>query len=329
MLKIILFFFINFYLSNFSFSNINKFSFKTRECEEKIWEKIQELGALKKKENELLTSEKYRNVFCYLLKQKRSFLGLKTLFSVNSRQYVHFSLLLKNLVPKFEKDLKDLNWYLEKIKKNQEDIKKILAEIKKTSKAKEGLLAEVRKLLEIKNAKRQIIENSNFHKHPFLKRGVYENEEEMVLSAIRFLSSYPKKPQTFTPFKMNFPVVGELVQKCHGAICPYSFENNLTISLKSYSEFQVYAPIEGRVVYVGFLPKKGYVVILRHSHFFLALIGLGAVFCQEGDTIIKAEPLGRMPNYEFPILFFKLYSPSGEQLDPFVYLNVNIKDVFS
>ena len=60
---------------------------------------------------------------------------------------------------------------------------------------------------------------------------------------------------------------------------------------------QVTAPAEGEVEYVGPLDSYGQVVVLSIGHDYRVVVtGIGRIYVQQGQTVGRHEPLGRMPN---------------------------------
>ncbi|HTN40070.1 MAG TPA: peptidoglycan DD-metalloendopeptidase family protein [Asticcacaulis sp.] len=60
---------------------------------------------------------------------------------------------------------------------------------------------------------------------------------------------------------------------------------------------QVTAPAEGEVEYAGPLDSYGQVVVLNIGHEYrLVMTGIGRVYVEQGQTVGRHEPLGRMPN---------------------------------
>jgi len=60
---------------------------------------------------------------------------------------------------------------------------------------------------------------------------------------------------------------------------------------------QVTAPAEGEVEYAGPLDSYGQVVVLSIGHDYRVVVtGIGRIYVQQGQTVGRHEPLGRMPN---------------------------------
>ena len=102
-------------------------------------------------------------------------------------------------------------------------------------------------------------------------------------------------------------------------------EQDLSICFETGPNAQVISPIGGSVVFAGFIPSFGQVVILKQDDFFCVMTGLGAIHCFLGDTLLPAEPIGRMPSEGESVKHFKLHMElhkGGQHLDPRPYLNI-------
>ena len=101
-------------------------------------------------------------------------------------------------------------------------------------------------------------------------------------------------------------------------------QQDLSLSFETYANAHVISPIKGSIVFTGFLPSFGQVVILKQDDFFCVMTGLGAVHCFLGDTLLQGEPIGRMPPADKSIRTFKLrmeLHKGGQHLDPRPYLS--------
>ncbi|MES2608408.1 MAG: hypothetical protein V4544_06745 [Pseudomonadota bacterium] len=101
-------------------------------------------------------------------------------------------------------------------------------------------------------------------------------------------------------------------------------QQDLSLSFETYANAHVISPIKGSIVFTGFLPSFGQVVILKQDDFFCVMTGLGAVHCFLGDTLLPGEPIGRMPPADKSIRTFKLrmeLHKGGQHLDPRPYLS--------
>ncbi len=114
------------------------------------------------------------------------------------------------------------------------------------------------------------------------------------------------------------PVNGRLKATIQRAEAP-----DLTVQYEVASNAQVMCPLEASVVFVGFVPDFGQVVILKQDDFFCVMTGLGVVNCFLGDTLLPGEPIGRMPHKSDTAtphcLRIELHK-GGQHLDPRPYI---------
>jgi septal ring factor EnvC (AmiA/AmiB activator) len=71
-------------------------------------------------------------------------------------------------------------------------------------------------------------------------------------------------------------------------------EGDLSIVFDTHHGAQVVSPWAATVVFTGFVPAHGQIIILKQDDFFLVMSGLGTVHCFLGDGLLPGEPIGRM-----------------------------------
>ncbi len=101
-------------------------------------------------------------------------------------------------------------------------------------------------------------------------------------------------------------------------------QQDLSLNFSAHPNAQVISPLSARVVFTGFIPTFGQVVILKQDDFFCVMTGLATVHCFLGDTLLSGEPIGRMPSGDRSVQTFKLrieLHKGGQHLDPRPYLS--------
>ncbi len=135
----------------------------------------------------------------------------------------------------------------------------------------------------------------------------------------------------FSADSMKSPGKLQLIIPVNGLLCPHNHSDStssqdLSICFDTRPNAHVISPIEASVVFAGFIPSFGQVVILKQDDFFCVMTGLGAIHCFLGDTLLPGEPIGRMPLEEGNVKSVKLrleLHKGGQHLDPRPYLSVH------
>ncbi|MFT4074669.1 MAG: peptidoglycan DD-metalloendopeptidase family protein [Asticcacaulis sp.] len=95
--------------------------------------------------------------------------------------------------------------------------------------------------------------------------------------------------------RLGAPVVGDVTRTFGQA--DGTGPSNRGTSYAALPGAQVTAPAEGEVEYAGPLESYGQVVILSiGNNYRVVVTGLGRVYVEQGQTVARHEPLGRMPN---------------------------------
>jgi septal ring factor EnvC (AmiA/AmiB activator) len=91
------------------------------------------------------------------------------------------------------------------------------------------------------------------------------------------------------------PVVGDITRNFGQS--DGTGPSNRGVSYAALPGSQVTSPAEGEVEYAGPLESYGQVVILSvGKNYRVVITGIGRVYVEQGQTIARHEPLGRMPN---------------------------------
>ena len=109
----------------------------------------------------------------------------------------------------------------------------------------------------------------------------------------------------------------------HNTAAEKGAPQDLSLTFNAHPNAQVISPISAHVVFTGFIPTFGQVVILKQDDFFCVMTGLATVHCFLGDTLFAGEPIGRMPLGNQSLQTFKLrieLHKGGQHLDPRPYL---------
>ena len=109
----------------------------------------------------------------------------------------------------------------------------------------------------------------------------------------------------------------------HNTVAKKAALQDLSLTFNAHPNAQVISPMNAHVVFTGFIPTFGQVVILKQDDFFCVMTGLATIHCFLGDTLLAGEPIGRMPLGNQSVQTFKLrieLHKGGQHLDPRPYL---------
>ena len=248
---------------------------------------------------------------------------LMALTSPSTNDLVKSMMLLQNIAPqlnkKYKMHLDDMN----KLSNIRNENKKAI-EIRNQHEAKLQELSQMQE--DLLNQKYRIYFNAS--KNPNLEKLVStQNKNISANSTLKHFDDLVHQIETLLStstaqstreFSLLLPVNGRLRPTLQKGDLP-----DLTVQYEVASNAQVMSPLEASVVFVGFVPDFGQVIILKQDDFFCVITGLGVVNCFLGDTLLPGEPIGRMPyksDTAAPHCLRIELHKGGQHLDPRPYI---------
>lgn len=254
---------------------------------------------------------------------------------------VRGAILLRNAVPKIERqagalkhDLAALNKMVREIATRREGLKKSTRRLKEEQTALASLLANKKTMLsatevEARRHARKIQDLAQQAKSlkDLLAKIEEERKKERARAKVKVKKAKQHKPQQAIPVavipyrgKHPYPVIGRQIHSFGDKEDNGMLRKGIIVESKPGA--QVIAPKEGRVVYAGRFRGYGQLLIVEHSGGYHTLLaGMSRIDAETGQDVLSGEPVGIMGGTatDKPGLYIEIRR-GGKPIDPLPWL---------